>query len=794
MMIMVILKTLRHFVFLLLAFPFWLGAQNSFTISGTIRDAATGEQLIGVSVAEVNLRKGTVTNEYGYYALNLPAGKHTISVRYLGYEDRNLEIVLDKNARIDLELAESSTTLKEVVVTESALDNPVRNTEMGVNKLQTKEVKKIPQLMGEVDILRTLTLMPGISTVGEGASGFNVRGGNADQNLILGDEAPVYNASHLAGFFSIFNADAVREMKIFKGGIPAEYGGRLSSVLDIRLREGNNKRFSGTGGIGTISSRLLLEGPIIKDRLSWLVSARRSYADLFIRMSSDPQINTSILYFYDLNSKINFKLNDKNTFYLSAYFGRDVFGIQNAFGFDWGNSTATLRWNSILNAKHFANFTLVYSDYRYNLGTPENSDFNFNWQSRIQNYLSTAAFTWYLSPETQVKYGITNTYYQFDPAVITGDVQNQLERQIATEPALYIGIDQKLSTRWSVNYGLRYSSFFRFGPGTEFDYRTGETLNDSSIIGSRSYSNGEVIKSFLDANGFEPRLAATYLLNEEQSLKLSYNRMRQYIHLISNTTSATPIDVWRPSGTYIEPATSDQVSIGYFRKIDIGKSQFDFSLETYYKDMRNIVEYKDGAELIFKENIETELIAGLGRAYGLEVLFRKNNGKLTGWIAYTWARTERLIKGQFVGEQINSGEWFPSNYDKTHDISIVATYQINEKWDVGAVWVFQTGRPITPPSGRGEFEGIVYPIYFDRNSARTPNFHRLDLSANYTPNPKPDGKWESSWAFSIYNAYNRRNPYSVFFRQNQDLSFVTEAIQLSIFGSIVPAVTYNFKF
>lgn len=785
------------FYFLLLAF-LWLNATNaqeSFSLSGTVRDASNGELLIGVSVVLEGERTGTVTNAYGYYALNLPAGEHQLRYSYIGYEDVLKTVVLKADKRLDVQLKATSTMVEEVVVTESALDDPVRNTEMGVNKLQAKELKRIPQLMGEVDVIRTLTLLPGVTTVGEGASGFNVRGGNIDQNLVLGDEAPVYNSSHLLGFFSVFNADAVKEMKLYKGGIPAKYGGRLSSVLDIRQKEGNAKRFAGTGGLGLLSSRLLLEGPIVKDKISWMVAGRRSYADLFLRLSNDEELNRNILFFYDLNAKLNYRIDDKNTVFVSGYYGRDVFGIREAFNFDWGNGTATIRWNSILRDDLFANFTLVYSDYLYTLGTPEEQEFQFKWESRIQNYLTTAAFSWYSTPDLTVDFGLTNTWYTFDPARITGAIETRLDKLYATEPAAYIQAKHKITQRLTVDYGLRYSGFVQLGPGSVFTYEEGVSLEDTTVTGSIDYDQNEVIRSFFDLGGLEPRLAMSFLVDDEQSVKVSYNRTRQYVHLISNTTATTPIDVWRPSGQYIDPATADQVSLGYFRKFRLWGERYDLSLETYYKDLRNIVDYKDGADLIFNDKIETELLAGDGRAYGLEFLFRKNSGRLTGWISYTLSRTERLVDGPYPGEQINGGEWYPANYDKTHDISIVATYQINPKWDVGAVWVFQTGRPITYPSARAEFEGnITYPVYNNRNGARTPNFHRLDLSANYTPKPKPDGKWESSWSFGIYNVYARRNPYSVFFRQSEGGSLVTEAVQLSIFGTLIPSITYNFKF
>ena len=778
----------------LVLLPLFVCAQ-SHTISGTIRDDATGELLIGVSVVVEELRQGTVSNSYGYYALNIPDGSYTLRFSYIGYKEVSRKLQLTEDLQEHIRLAETNVLIQEVVVSESALDDPVKNTEMGVNKLKPKEIKKIPQLMGEVDVIRTLTLLPGVSTVGEGASGFNVRGGNVDQNLILGDEAPVFNSSHLLGFFSIFNADAVKDMKLYKGGVPANYGGRLSSVLDIRQKEGNSKRFGATGGLGVLSSRILLEGPIVKDELSWLIAGRRSYADLFLKASSDPAINRNILYFYDLNAKMNWRIDSKNTVFLSSYFGRDVFGIQNAFNFAWGNGTVTLRWNSILKEDLFANFTLVYSDYTYDLGTPADQEFTFNWNSRIQNYVTKAAFNWYKSPGFTVDFGLTNTWYTFDPAIISGSISSRLDRLYATEPAAYLRFRNELGNRISIDYGLRYSAFAQMGDGTVYDYRPGMSREDSTVVGQQDYPKGEVIESFFDAQGLEPRLALTYLLNDKQSLKISYNRMRQYIHLISNTTATTPIDIWRPSGRHIDPATADQFSLGYFAEWQLWGERFDFSVESYFKSMNQIVDYKDGADLIFNERIETELLSGKGRAYGLELLLRKNSGKWTGWISYTLSRTERLVDGAFKGEQINQGAWYPANYDKTHDVSLVATYKISEKWDVGGVWVFQSGRPVTYPSARAEYEtGIIYPVYNNRNGARTPSYHRLDVSANYVPRPKKQGKWESSWAFGIYNVYGRRNPYSVFFRQDEFNPQVTEAIRLSIFGGMIPSVTYNFKF
>jgi len=770
-------------------------AQSKITLSGTVREAKTGEGLIGAAVSCEELKVAATTNAYGFYSLSLPPGTWTIRVQFIGFQEQKSSINLGKSATRDFDLAEETVLINEIVVTDNTGDDPVRNTEMSVARLNIKEVKKIPQLLGEVDIIRTLTLLPGVSTVGEGASGFNVRGGNVDQNLILLDEAPVFNSSHLLGFFSVFNPDAVKDLKLFKGGTPAEYGGRLSSVLDVRQKEGNNKSFSGRGGLGLLSSRLLLEGPILKDKLSYMVAGRRSYADIFLALSNDPMINRNVLYFYDFNAKMNWKIDDKNSLFASGYYGKDVFGIDNLFSIDWGNSTTTLRWNSILSDKLFFHLTGIYSDYQYSLGTPPDDDFVFRWNSRIQNTIGNASLRWYSSPQFEAEFGVQNTYYVFDPAEITGDITTELERQIALEPALYVSFQQKVGVRWNFEYGLRSSAFYRLGPGTEELYNPGEAREDTSIVGSVTYESGELIKGFNFLEGLEPRFTATYLLDENQSLKLSYQRMRQYIHLISNTTSPTPVDIWRPAGMHIDPATSDQIAAGWFRNFQWKKAAMEFSLEAFYKDSRNVLDYKYGAELLFKENIETELLPGHARSYGLEVLLRKNSGKLTGWVAYTLSRSEIRVSGPYEGETINEGDYYATNYDKTHDITIVATYTFSPKWDVGAIFSFQTGRPATYPSARAEFEtGITYPVYNNRNQDRIPNYHRLDLSANWTPNPKPDGRWESSWSFGVYNAYGRRNAFSVYPRQNEDNPQITELVRLSVFGSIIPSVTYNFKF
>jgi hypothetical protein len=764
---------------------------QTYTLSGYVRDSANGEELIGASVVAEKSRQGTVTNNYGFYNLSLPAGTHNIVFSYIGYQTVSKTVVMNGNKSLNISLFEGAVELQAVEVTTTRADENIRSTQMSVAKLTSKEIKKIPQLLGEVDVVRTITLLPGISTVGEGANGFNVRGGNVDQNLILLDDAPIYSSSHLFGFFSIFNADAVTDVKIFKGGIPATYGGRLSSVLDVRQKNGNMKKFEGDGGLGLLSSRLLLEGPIVKDKVSFMVSGRRSYQDIFIRMSSNEDFNSTILYFYDLNAKLNYKINDKNRLFLSGYFGRDVFGLRDFFNFGWGNSTGTLRWNSLFSDKLFANFTAVYSDYTYYVGTDGDIS-NFTLNSRIQNTIFKNDYTWYATNNQTVSFGFEGIYYQFSPGRITGDFQAELSREYATEGAIYVANDHKINSRFSLQYGLRFSGFANLGPRTVRSYDADKPLSENTVLDSRDYASGEIVASYLDWKGLEPRFAANYILNDQTSLKLSYNRTRQYIHQISNTTTPTPIDLWRPSGPFILPASANQIAGGVFRNFK--QNEYQFSAEIYYKSLDNMVDYKDGANLIFNDFIETELLTGIGRAYGIELMIEKKTGKLTGWISYALARTERLVDGINPEEQINNGEWYPANFDKPHDLTIVATYAINPKWDLGTTFAYQTGRPITFPNGRAEFEGIIYPVYANRNGARIPDYHRLDISANYNPGENKQKRFKSSWSFGIYNVYARRNPYSIFFRQNPDMPQVTEAVRLAIFANLIPFVTYNFKF
>ncbi len=786
---------MRFITLLFVLFTAVAMGQSKYTLSGYLRDTENGEGLIGATVYVDEIASGTTTNVYGFYSISLPEGTYTITFNYLGFEALTETIELKSDRTFDMEMIPDRELLQTVEVTAEKANENVSNLEIGVERMDVKMVKDIPQFMGEVDIIRSIQLLPGVSTVGEGATGFNVRGGNIDQNLILLDEATVFNSSHLFGFFSVFNADAVKDLTLYKGGVPAKYGGRLSSVLDVRQKEGNSKNFEGNAGIGLVSSRLMLEGPIIKDKMSFMVAGRRSYGDLLLPLFN-PDFRGDQLFFYDVNAKVNYKIDDKNRLFLSGYFGADRFKFGDDFQSYWGNNTATLRWNHLFNPRLFSNFSAVYSDYTYSLGVPTGVN-AFEWEAGIQNTALKADFSFFPNVNNTIEFGAQGILYDFAPGRAAGlgdeSIFNVVEVQgeNAVEIAAYIGNKQTINDRLSIEYGVRYSRFLNLGNRDVFLYDQGNPTSDEAIIDTVNYGSGEVIADF---GGFEPRFAINYTFSERSSIKAGYNRMRQYIHLVSNTTAATPLDIWTPAGKYVDPSIADQVSVGYFRNFD--DNMYQASVEVYYKDYQNLLDYKDNAQLLLNDNLETELLQGQGRAYGLEFQVEKVKGRMTGWISYTLSRSELQVDG------INRNDWYASNYDKTHDITVVAQYKLNEKWKFGGNFAFMTGRPITYPDSRYVYEGIVVPNYTNRNGARTPTYHRLDFSATLVPKQKdkvffffnrPD-TWESSWTFSVYNAYGRRNPYSIFFRQNEDNPTQTEAVRLSIFGSVIPGITYNLKF
>lgn len=786
----ILLIILLHFI------TFVSFAQEKFTLSGTISDSRNNETLYGVNFIITEIKSGTTTNEYGFYSLSLPKGTYTIQVSYLGYENITETIVLDKNIRKNFSLIESSEQLDEVVLTDRVIKTEIKKPEMSVNKLSIQEIKQMPVLLGEVDILKSLLTLPGVTNAGEGQSGFNVRGGSADQNLILLDEATIFNSSHLFGLFSVFNPDAIKDLKLYKGGIPARFGGRLSSVLDIYQKEGNSKEYHLNGGIGLISSRLLAEGPIVKDRGSFLIGGRGSYAHLFLPLFN----NDNSAYFYDLNTKLSYKLNENNNVFISGYFGRDVFSLNENFVNTYGNTVLNMRWNHLFNDKLFSNMSFIYSDYYYGLTL----DFvGFNWDSGIKNYNFKYDFKHYLSNKFKLTYGLNSIYYTFNPGKIEPSGEDssinpeQLAKKYAFESALYIDAEHELSDKVIVSYGLRYSMFYRLGNETINLYENNQAVNfnetfqiyeSATPIGTRDYKKNQTIASF---DNFEPRLGISYAFSDDQSIKASYNRMTQYLHLISNTQSPTPLDVWTPSDDYLKPQLLDQFAVGYFRNFK--NDEYSLEVETYFKDIKNRVDYIDGAELIANEAIEQVVLNGVGRAYGLEVLFRKNKGRFNGWIAYTLSRTEQKVEGRTPEETgINNGNWYRTGYDKLHDLSIVGNYKLNEKWRFGANFTLQTGQPVTFPNGQYEYNGITVPSYSNRNENNLPTYHRLDVSATLTPKSNLGKKWQGEWVFGFYNLYNRMNASSITFRQNDETA-QNEALQLSIFG-IIPSVTYNFKF
>lgn len=789
-------KYILYFIVVLTSFCSF--AQEKFTLSGTIIDASSNESLIGVNVVLPSLKTGVTTNEYGFFSITVPKGIYTIQVSYLGFQTLEESIDLNQNTIRNFKLVGNETILKEVIITDNKTKIDIKKPEMSVNKLSISAIKKMPVVLGEVDVLKSILLLPGVTNAGEGASGFNVRGGGADQNLILLDEATIFNSSHVFGFFSVFNPDAIKDLKLYKGGIPARYGGRASSVLDIYQKDGNSKGFHVNGGIGLISSRILAEGPLVKDKGSFLIGGRSSYAHLFLKLSEEQKNNSA--YFYDLNTKLSYKLDANNSLYLSGYFGRDVFSLNKSFTNIYGNATLNLRWNHLFSERLFSNLSLIYSDYYYGLDL----DFvGFKWDSGIKNYNVKYDFKNYISNKFKLNYGLNAIYYEFNPGTIKPSNENsginfdQLDKKYAFEPALYLNADHEISNKIALSYGLRYSMFYRLGQSTVNIYENNNPVlfdpelqiyEKATPISSQFYGKNKVIKNY---NYLEPRLSIAYQINDEQSVKASYNRMVQYLQLISNTSSPTPLDVWTPSDNFIKPQIADQVALGYFKNFK--DDMYSLEVETYYKEVQNRLDYIDGADLIANKAIEQIILNGQLRSYGLEILFRKNEGRLNGWISYTLSRSEQQTPGRTPLETgINNGQWYNSVYDKLHNIAVTSSYNLNDKWSFGANFALQTGQPVTYPTGQYEYLGIVVPSYGLRNENRLPAYHHLDLAATLTPTKNKNRQWKGEWVFSIYNVYNRRNAASINFRQNADTGN-NEAVRTSIFG-MVPAVSYNFKF
>jgi len=781
-------------IFLLVIFLFSLNinSQNNFTFSGYVLDSQTNELVIGASVIIDELNIGTITNSYGFFSITVKEGNYSVKTQNLGYKDDLQIISLNKNIILNIYLTEEVESLDEVIVIENTEDIDIELPVLSLNIISGKTIRQTPVVFGESDILKTIQLLPGVSSAGEGASGFNVRGGAADQNLILFDEAIIYNSSHLFGLFSVFNSDAIKEVKLYKGGIPSSYGGRLSSVLDVYQKDGNNQNFSMNGGIGAISSRLLVEGPIQKNESSFLVASRGTYAHLFLKLTDIE----NIAYFYDLNTKSNFVIDNKNRIFLSGYFGRDLFKLDGTFMNTYGNSTLNLRWNHLINEKTFSNTSLIFSDYYYGLQL----DFvGFDWKSGIKNLNFKFDLKNYYSNIFQFNYGLNVIYYDFNPGTIgpltpdSGFNFSRLNKKYAFENSTYFDVIHKINSQLSMRYGIRLNQFLRLRQNGLQQYANDDPLyydNDLKIydpatpLAGNFDNNSSVFKTY---NNIEPRINISYSFNN-QSIKASYNRLNQYLHLISNTSSPTPLDIWVPSGPYIKPQKLDQYALGYYKRI----KNIKIETEIFFKKIKNRLDYIDGADLVANDNIETVILPGKSRAYGFEILLKKSEGRHKFMVAYTLSKSEQKTPGRnSLEDGINFSNWYNTPYDKPHDFSINSEYILSKKLKIVGNFIYQTGQPTNYPNSQYTYMNLNVPNYGKRNSQRLPNYHRMDINLTLTPEKK-NKKIESSWVFGIYNLYDRDNASSIIFRRNNE-TLKNEAVQISIFG-IVPSVTYNFKF
>lgn len=758
-----------------------LSQTKKYTVSGTIKDSSSGETVLSATVRVKELSGiGATPNEYGFYSLTLAEGNYTLVVGSFGFVKQEIPVNLTKNISLNIDLSkfvsEKVKELGEVKISATKENKNVSGAETGMIKMEVKDLEKIPVFAGEKDIIKTFTLTPGVKTAGEGNSGFYVRGGAADQNLILLDEAPVYNASHLLGFFSTFNSDALKEVTMYKGGMPAQYGGRTSSVMDIKMLDGNNQKFHASGGVGIIASRLSIEGPIVKDKGSFIISGRRTYADMFLKLSDKFKDNK--LYFYDLNLKANYKINDKNRIFLSGYFGQDKLGLGDLFGINWGNATGTVRWNSIISPKLFSNTSFIFSNYNYKISISAN-ELDIDIKSKIQDFNLKQDFTYIFNPKNKLKFGANAIHHTITPGqIVSSDTSFTfpiLQDRYAWENAAYVSHEWNPTERLSLIYGLRINDFALTGDGNFYSY---DSLGE--VTQTKHYDKNQVVKNYFN---IEPRFTASFMLDEKSSIKAGFARNVQNLHLLSNSTSSSPTDLWIPSSNNVKAEISDQWSMGYFRNFDNNK--YEFSTEVYYKNMQNQVDYKDGANTTANDKVEGELLFGKGRAYGIELFLKKKYGRFNGWISYTLSRTEKQIDG------INNNEWYAARQDRTHDVSIVGIFDITEKLSISATWVFYTGSAVTFPSGKYYIDGQIQWLYTERNGYRMPNYHRMDIGLTYYN--KKTAKYESSWNFGIYNVYARENAYTITFRQSETDPTKTEAVQTALF-KMVPSITYNFKF
>ncbi|MBB6128207.1 TonB-dependent receptor [Mucilaginibacter lappiensis] len=757
-------------------------AQKKATINGTVKDAVTGETLIGASVTLQELSAvGTATNNYGFYSLSVTEGEYTLLFTCVGYNTIAQKVSLHKNQVVNISLSPQNG-LQEVVVRAKRLSNEnVVSPQMGVEKLNMSQINQVPVLLGERDILKTITLLPGIKSAGEGNTGFYVRGGGSDQNLILLDEAPIYNASHLLGFFSTFNSDAIKDVSIYKGGMPAEYGGRLSSVLDIKMNDGNDKDFAVQGGIGLISSRIKVEGPLVKDKGSFMVSARRTYIDLFLKLTTDTSIRGNSLYFYDVNAKANYHFDDKNAIYISGYLGKDVLALKNVLGTNWGNKTGTLRFNHLFSNSLFSNTSVIYSSYNFVVEGLQNAQ-SFKATSQINDINLKEDLQYSIGYQHTLKFGFNILQHDITPGDITSPKnssynERHVEKRYGFENALYASDEWNISKHLTFLYGLRLSGLFLMGPGTFKTYDdAGNTISSKTY-----YSRSNLVKKYIN---LEPRFTANYVIDDQNSIKASYNRNTQNIHLLSNSSSNTPTYLYVMSSNNIKPEIADQVSTGYFK--NFSDNAYEFSTEVYYKWMQNQIDYKDGSQLLVNQDVESLLTYGTGRAYGIELFLKKKYGRFNGWIGYTLSRTERKF------DDINNGHYYPARQDRTHDVSVVGIYQLNKRWAFSSTFIYGTGNAVTYPTGKYSSGGLTTFSYSQRNGRRLPSSNRLDIGA--TLDGKEHKRYHSSWTFSIYNVYAHRDPYSITFRDSKTVPNTTEAVETSIFATLIPSVTWNFNF
>lgn len=764
------------------------------TIFGNINDLENGEHLIGATILAEGKTLGTSSNNYGFYSLTLPAGSYNISFSYIGYKTISYEIKLSADTTINVGLKSEITVLNEVIV--NAKDNSnVFNNQMGSHSLNLQTIKLVPAAVGEIDLIKNLQLLPGVQSTNEGTTNLSVRGGSFDQNLFLLDDAPVYNPSHALGFFSTFNPDAISNVRIYKTSFPAQYGGRLSSVIDIRMKEGNNQKITGGGGIGLIASRLSIEGPLKKDKASFIISGRYSYAGLTantfgslgqtLRISDLMDFtNKNEINFYDLNAKVNYKIKN-NHFYLSAYSGHDHFyyySIDNNSSMDWGNQTATARCNHVFSSRLFSNTMIIYSKYDYSYILKDDSR-HFKWSSNLQEVDLKSDFDYFLNPSNHIKFGISLEKHKYIPGKIEPRDSRSLTRtfeldnQKTLENSIYISNEQKINEKINISYGLRYPMFLLLGPSTVYSYSP-----DMAIIDSVHYGNGKLIKYY---GGLEPRIDLRYLINNNNSLKVSYNYVNQYKHLISNSSVGLPTDVWLPANKIIQPQNAHQFSIGSYKTFS--ESKYEFYTELYFRRMGNIIDYKDNADLFLNPHIETQILKGKGQSYGAEFFLEKKSGKLTGWISYTLSRTTKQING------INNGEPYPATYDKRHNLSVVILYKLSPSWDFGSTFKFTSGGYITVPEGSFQYYGAAFNYYTTRNGYKLPPYHRLDISFTYKNPKKQTRLWKTEWNFGIYNLYDHKNIFSLFVKMADYDMDTSVAYKMYLYG-ITPYLSYNFRF